>query len=75
MVSTLRMEDERRTILSKVAAGEITPEEARRRLARRPGWFAWSWLQVIRHRRDQPVRSVGILELEDGQVRASVIPL
>jgi len=53
----------------------VTAEEAERRLARRPGWFVWSWLQVIRHRRDRPVRSVGILELEDGQLRARVVPL
>ena len=48
--------------------------EARRRLRRRPGWFAWCWLQVIRHRRDQVVPSFGLLEVGDG-VRARVLPL
>ena len=54
---------------------QVTRAEARRRLARRPGWFAWSWLQVIRHRRDHPVRSVGILELGPDGITASVLPL
>ncbi len=53
----------------------VTPREAGRRLSRRPNWFAWGWLQVIRHRRDRPVPSIGILELEEGEVRAAVLPL
>jgi putative phosphoesterase len=56
----------------------VTAEEARRRLGNGPGWFQWCWLQVIRHRRDGPVSSVGVLEIpEDGQgeVRARVYSL
>lgn len=56
----------------------VTAEEARRRLDNRPGWFQWCWLQVIRHRRDAPVASVGVLEFPEdgrGEVRARVYPL
>jgi uncharacterized protein len=52
----------------------VTEAEARRRLAAGPSWFEWCWLQVIRHRLDRPVISVGILEIGD-QVRARVFPL
>ncbi|HZV52731.1 MAG TPA: metallophosphoesterase family protein [Candidatus Dormibacteraeota bacterium] len=48
--------------------------EARRRLDRGPNWFEWCWLQVIRHRRDRPVPSFGLLEIGD-RVRARVYPL
>lgn len=45
------------------------PESATRRLARGPGWFEWSWLQVARHLRRTEQPSVGILEVgEDGIV-------
>ena len=54
---------------------QVTRAEADRRLGRRPGWFAWSWLQVIRHRRDRPQRSVGILELGPQGVSGSILPL
>jgi len=54
---------------------QVTAAEAERRLARRPSWFAWSWLQVIRHRRDHPVRSVGLLELGPAGITASILPL
>ncbi len=58
------------------AVYQVTRAEAERRLAQRPGWFEWSWLQVIRHRRDRPVASVGILELgPDGGFSARVLPL
>jgi putative phosphoesterase len=56
----------------------VTAEEARRRLRNGPGWFQWCWLQVIRHRKDAPVSSVGILEIpEDGRgdIRARVYSL
>ena len=56
------------------AVYQVTSREARRRLDGRPNWFEWCWLQVIRHRRDRPVRSVGVLEIGDA-VRASVLPL
>jgi putative phosphoesterase len=52
----------------------VTRSEARRRLGRKPNWFEWCWLQVIRHRRDDLVASVGILEIDDG-VHARVLPL
>jgi uncharacterized protein len=45
---------------------------ARDRLRRGPNWFEWSWLQVIRHRLDRPVPSVGILEIDEGGVRATI---
>ena len=48
--------------------------EARRRLGRGPNWFEWCWLQVIRHRRDRPVASFGVLEVGD-RLRARVYPL
>ncbi len=53
---------------------QVTPREARRRLGRRPDWFEWSWLQVMRHRRDQAVPTVAILELGQN-LRVSVLPL
>jgi len=53
---------------------QVTPREARRRLGRRPNWFEWSWLQVMRHRRDQAVPTVAILELGQN-LRVSVLPL
>ena len=56
------------------AVYQVTRREARHRLGRQPNWFEWCWLQVIRHRRDRPVRSVGVLEIGDA-VRATVLPL
>jgi putative phosphoesterase len=56
----------------------VTAQEAERRLSDHPGWFQWCWLQVIRHRRDTPVPSVGVLELPEStsaEVRARVFPL
>ena len=45
------------------------PTTAKRRLAQRPGWFEWCWLQVARHMRRYGSPSVGILEIgEDGVV-------
>lgn len=57
------------------AVYQVTEAEARRRLARRPGWFEWTWLQVIRHRMDRPVPSYGVLEVGPDGVRARVYPL
>ncbi len=48
---------------------------ALRRLRRRPGWFEWSWLQVIRHRRRVAEPSVGVLEFGPDGIRAEVLPL
>jgi putative phosphoesterase len=56
------------------AVYQVTAHEARRRLDRGPNWFEWSWLQVMRHRRDRPVASVGLLELGE-RVTARVLPL
>ena len=56
------------------AVYQVTVLEARSRLERRPNWFEWCWLQVIRHRRDRPIRSVGVIEIEE-RVRATVLPL
>jgi putative phosphoesterase len=53
----------------------VDAAEARQRLSRRPSWFEWCWLQVIRHRRDRPVPSYGLLEIGDAGVRARVFPL
>jgi putative phosphoesterase len=57
------------------AVYQVTPAEARRRLAGGPGWFEWSWLQVIRHRRTWPQPSVGMLEIGSREIKASILPL
>ena len=45
------------------------PATARRRLAQRPGWFEWCWLQVAQHLRRFEAPTVGLLELtEDGVI-------
>jgi len=51
------------------------PVTTRRRLAQRPGWFEWCWLQVARHMRRFQEPSVGVLEIDPGEIRAKVIPL
>lgn len=56
------------------AVYQVTAAEAGHRLERAPNWFEWCWLQVIRHRRDRPVASVGLLEVGE-EVRARVLPL
>lgn len=61
-------------IFNPGAVYQVTGKEARRRLARRPGWFEWCWLQVIRHRRDRPVATVGVLELGE-TIQARVLPI
>jgi putative phosphoesterase len=53
----------------------VTRAEAERRLRRGPGWFEWSWLQVIRHRRDRPSPSVGLLEIGPTGITASILLL
>ncbi len=53
----------------------VDAAEAARRLGRRPNWFEWCWLQVIRHRLDRPIPSYGILEIGPDGARASVLPL
>jgi putative phosphoesterase len=51
------------------------PASVRRRLAQRPGWFEWCWLQVARYLRRHEKPSVGILEFEGGQILPKVIEL
>ena len=51
------------------------PVTAKRRLAQRPGWFEWCWLQVARHMRRFQSPSVGVLEIDSGEIRATVIRL
>jgi uncharacterized protein len=62
-------------IFNPGAVYQVTPAAARVRLERRPGWFEWSWLQVVRHRRRLSEPTVGILDLDDKGVRASIVPL
>jgi len=56
------------------AVYQVTRCEVQHRLGRRPNLFEWCWLQVIRHRLDRPVRSVGVLEIGDA-VSATVLPV
>ncbi|MBO0688408.1 MAG: metallophosphoesterase family protein [Candidatus Dormibacteraeota bacterium] len=64
------------TLLFNPGAIYVVDEaEVRSRLARGPGWFEFSWLQVIRHRRDRPGASIGILELEGDEIRPKIIRL
>lgn len=51
------------------------PVTAMRRLAQRPGWFEWCWLQVARHLRRFPPPTVGVLEFDEGKIRPTVITL
>jgi len=62
-------------IFNPGAVYQVTPAAARARLQGHPGWFEWSWLQVVRHRRRHPEPSVGILDLDEKGVRASIVPL
>lgn len=57
------------------AVYQVDRDAALRRLARSPGWFEWSWLQVIRHRRRVPPPTMGILELGPDRVEARIIEL
>jgi putative phosphoesterase len=62
-------------IFNPGAVYQVTPAAVRERLRRRPNWFEWTWLQVVRHRRRLPAASVGILDLDKKGVRASIVPL
>lgn len=57
------------------AVYQVDRLQVRRRLSRRPNWFEWTWLQVIRYRMDRPVSSYGVLEIDETGVRARVYPL
>ena len=51
------------------------PRTAAQRLARGPGWFEWSWLQVALHMRRYPEPSVGILEVSSTEIVPKVVQL
>ncbi len=51
------------------------PLTATQRLARRPGWFEWCWLQVARHMRSYPRPSVGILEVSSTAIVPKIVEL
>ena len=51
------------------------PRTATQRLAARPGWFEWCWLQVARHMRRYPRPSVGILEVSSTAIVAQIVEL
>jgi uncharacterized protein len=51
------------------------PQTAARRLAQKPGWFEWCWLQAARHLRSYPAPSVGILEVSASAIVPTVVDL
>ena len=50
-----------------------SPTTVSRRLAQKPGWFEWCWLQVARHLRRHERPSVGILEVGESGIVPEVI--
>jgi len=50
-------------------------EAAERRLAQKPGWFEWCWLQVVRHLRRVAKPSVGILEIGPQSGLDGIVPM
>jgi uncharacterized protein len=52
-----------------------TSVTAVRRLAQRPGWFEWCWLQFVRRFRRYERPSIGIIEIEDGVLVARIVDL
>ena len=52
-----------------------TPATTAARLRQDPSWFEWSWLQVARHIRSYPAPTAGILEIRDGRVEPTIVPL
>ena len=57
------------------AVHQWNPTTTRRRLAQRPGWFEWCWLQVARFMRRYEAPSVGILEIDEGEVVPRIVGL
>jgi uncharacterized protein len=55
------------------AVHQWNPLTTRRRLAQRPGWFEWCWLQVARHLRRYEAPSVGILEISGAEIVPTII--
>ncbi|HEY0832037.1 MAG TPA: metallophosphoesterase family protein [Candidatus Dormibacteraeota bacterium] len=47
----------------------------KRRLAQKPGWFEWCWLQVARHMRRVEPPSVGILEFDQDGIVPRIIEI
>ena len=47
----------------------------RRRLAQKPGWFEWCWLQVARHMRRTAPPSVGLLEIDGAKIMPRIVGL
>ena len=47
----------------------------KRRLAQKPGWFEWCWLQVARHMRRVEPPSVGMLEIDQEGVMPRIIEI
>jgi hypothetical protein len=62
-------------IINPGAVYQVTPAEADARLRRGPGWFEWTWLQVVRHRKRWPLPSVAILELAPEGAMVTMVPL
>ena len=57
------------------AVHQWNPTTTRRRLAQRPGWFEWCWLQVARFMRRYEAPSVGILEFDEGEIVPRIVGL
>jgi hypothetical protein len=57
------------------AVHQWNPTTTRRRLAQRPGWFEWCWLQVARFIRRYEAPSVGILEIDEGEIVPRIVGL
>lgn len=64
-----------RLLFNPGAVYQTDPGAVAWRLANQPGWFEWSWLQVIRHRRRFVEPSIGILEFGADAVRARIVGL
>lgn len=60
-------------IFNPGAVYQVDRAAAEKRLARKPNWFEWTWLQFIRHRRRTQRPSVGILEIDGDQVHAEIV--
>jgi hypothetical protein len=52
-----------------------SPAAVRRRLAQRPGWFEWCWLQFARHFRRYEQPSIGILEIDEEGIVPRIVRL
>jgi hypothetical protein len=57
------------------AVHQWNPHTAVQRLAQKPGWFEWCWLQTARHLRRFPVPSVGILEVSRSGIVPTIVDL